>query len=68
MEEEIELHIVFNRWGVRTIQIYGPKEEHRKGHDLYFRFYNVIQDFDQALKKKIEEENQIGVRGEEGTH
>ncbi|MGE5446515.1 MAG: hypothetical protein ACM3SR_18275 [Ignavibacteriales bacterium] len=51
-----ELHIIVNQEeGISCVQIVGPIETHSEGHDLYFRIMDLVQDFDKAIQKRIEE-------------
>lgn len=52
----IELRIVVDWDGVRTVQVVGDSELHHLGHDLYFLIQDLIVNFNQCVKSKIEKE------------
>ncbi len=55
MMPKVELHIVLDGDGVRSVQIIGPPEVHPEGHDLYFSIRDLILEFDKIIQKRFEQ-------------
>ncbi|MGE5446645.1 MAG: hypothetical protein ACM3SR_18935 [Ignavibacteriales bacterium] len=53
MKTKVELHIVIDREGVRSVQIIGPSEVHPEGHDLYFQIRDLILELDRQLQERF---------------
>jgi hypothetical protein len=55
MKEKVEVQIVLDNAGVKCVRIAGSPEEHRIGHDLYFMLRDLIDNFDKAIKERLQE-------------
>ncbi len=54
------LHIVLDRDGIECVQIVGPAETHSKGHDLYFKIRDLVEEFDRQIHERLNN----SIRGE----
>ncbi|HEX3037276.1 MAG TPA: hypothetical protein VHT73_19500 [Thermodesulfobacteriota bacterium] len=64
MSQKIELHIVVDEKGIRSVQIIGPPEVHPEGHDMYFKIRHLIPSLNQEIQKALGNETNF----EEGAH
>jgi hypothetical protein len=53
MKAKVELHIVIDKGGVRSVQIIGPSEVHSEGHDMYFKIRHLIPQLDMEIQKVL---------------
>lgn len=53
MKPKAALHIVVDREGIQKIQIFGPSEVHREGHDMYFKIRHLLPQFDREIQKVL---------------
>lgn len=58
MSQSFEIHVVFDREGVKSTQIIGPAETHPEGHDFFFKIRDLIQDFNKAVETRIKSEKE----------
>lgn len=57
MNDKTELKIIIDHQGIRCVQIIGAPDTHKAGHDLYLKIIDLIQDFDNEIKKRLKEDN-----------
>ena len=55
MGKKVEIHLVIDIDGLRSVQIIGPPEVHPEGHDLYFSIRDLVLDFDKIIQRRFEQ-------------
>jgi hypothetical protein len=63
MKSKVELHIVIDKDGIRSVQIMGPTEVHQEGHDLYFKIRHLIPQLDQEIQRLLKDNERAGDKG-----
>ena len=56
MGKKMELQIVLDPSGLKCVRVAGPPEEHKEGHDLYFKILDLVDEFDKAIQERLKEE------------
>lgn len=55
MAKEIELQVVLNANGVKCVRIIGPSEQHVKGNEMYLKIIDLVKNFDEAIRRRLNE-------------
>lgn len=53
MAKEIELQVVLNANGVKCVRIIGPSEQHVKGNEMYLKIIDLVKNFDEAIRRRL---------------
>jgi len=56
--KQAEVHIVLDWDGVNCIQILGPAEAHPRGHALYTQIQDLVSEFDEAIRVRLNQQKE----------
>jgi hypothetical protein len=65
MRKITELHIVVDFDRVKCVQIMGPPDTHREGHELYLKITDLVKIFDKLFKKDCKKEKTVRIQVKE---